>query len=204
MRDRRSTQTPAARSRAPNRGSWSPEPCKGFEHYAASLAARTITELNIDMFTEVEVFELVHKMWRVKADVKLPHARTSATTRTPTRSSRRWRTSSIHVQETQPAYTEGMAALPEVERNARGANLDALLNKSLPKATKKLSLHVVPRIANLGFRQAAAVPVVMYRGVGQQTGTRVKPKSGAAAITVTLAGGEVIFRGRRRRRRTRR
>ncbi len=176
-----------------NTSTWTKKRCSGFEDFIASTAARTITELNLDLFTPEYIFDVVHKFWRVKGDVQLPtrkDIRDDADANAFIASVANFIDNAIQV--TQPAYTAGIPTLPADEQALRGSNLSTVFTKTTD-AKKGVTLQVVPRVSNAGFRPANDLPVVMYRGIGTAPGTRVKPKAGDPAIKVSLAGGETKF-----------
>ncbi len=172
---------------------WTKKRCSGFEDFVASTAARTITELQLDLFTPQYIFEVVHKFWRVKGDVQLPtrkDIRDDGDANAFIAAVANFIDDTIQVS--QAAYAADIPSLPAAEQQQRGTNLNFVFEKTT-KAKKGITLQVVPRVSNAGFRAANDLPVVMYRGIGTAPGTRVKPKAGAPALKVSLAGGETKF-----------
>ena len=174
----------------PDPAQWSTKPCSGFEDYIASAAGRTVL-LGLPIFTAQEIYDVVHKFWRVKGDVPLPgrkDIRNEAEANQFLALAGRFIDEALLI--TKEAYDAGMGAAPDDERLQRENNLKRALTET-EKKKKNASLQIVPRVSNLGFKAANDVPVVMYRGTGTAAGTRVKPRASDQAILVSLEGGDI-------------
>jgi len=172
---------------------WSEKPCAGFEDFIASMAGRTVKQ-RLGLFTAQEVFDVYHKFWRVKGDVQLP---TRRDIRDDEDANVFIATVSNFIDDTigvtKAIYDTELAALPDAQEREQRIRNFGFVGEKTTKAKKGVTLQVIPRVANNGFRDADGLPVVMYRGQGTGPGLRVTPKSGLPPLRISLAGGESKF-----------
>ncbi len=160
--------------------------CEGFEEYVLAAAARTVTT-GQTLFTAAQVHGQVQKFWRIKADVPPPPSEPADL---PTEAATDQFLGDLArfvggadvggdvdpaggvIAATRPAYDAAIGSDPRAAK--RTENLQKVQAKIL-SASREISLHVIPHVANRGFTDAGQVEVSMYRGDGVAPGTRVRP-----------------------------
>ena len=173
--------------------------CQAFEEYIASAAARTVLA-GLPLFTAQEVFEKVHRFWRIKGDAETIDKETDADQFLAAVSTFiggiPGDVDAIGgvVAATRPIYEQTVGqpdpGTPARSPAARQANLDNVQKKIKDLATG-VSLHIIPRFSNRGFSGASQVMIRMFRGDGTGIGQPINPED--PPLRIDLAGYEEKF-----------
>ena len=138
---------------------WVEKPCDSFEEFVASMAARDhIRNAALNrppIFTHDRVLD-IQRFYQVKADLYTMPTEQAADEFVTTVA----QFIEAVVAATQPIYNQLIADDPDVAQRTQN------LNKAQAKtasALAEVSLHVVPRVFNIGFRDASQVKLQMWR-----------------------------------------